>query len=491
MHHVASRGKSSRLSIFLAYSVAGLLLASTMVAGQQQPAQAAACGSGSAPTGSGTSGSPYQIATKENLYWISATSASWSNKYFTQTADIDLGGCDFTPIASGSSITGEYDGNGFTISGLSIDSTDSEVGLFANSFGPFSIKNLGLVNASVITRNTGTSNSVGAVLGEANNFSGNITVSEVFVSGVVRATTASNHAGGIIGEARERSQGYSITLSNSNSSASVRTLSGGAGGLIGNSNMAADNSSVIITDSFAIGLITVDSDSTRERGLVGNSAQPNRLVVTNTFWDSDTTGASSGSPLTPDIGSPKTTAELNSLSTFSTWDIVDGWEEFNFDSPSNYWGICADVNDGYPFLLWQYTSDPCPAGDSSSSSSAEASAGVPGIFLYVAGPVGRTVGHSPVYYGADRVAATSEYEVRILSISTRNPMVASLASGELPINGSLPSTMVRLPQLEPGTYLVRMTGKHTTGRTLELTAQITVGPKGTFTAIGPNIPIIR
>lgn len=364
MYSAISRGQRSKLNIFLSYSLTGLLLASALVAGQQQPAQAAVCGSGSAPTGSGTSGSPYQISTKENLFWISATSASWTNKYFTQTADIDLGGCDFTPIASGSYISGEYDGNGFTISGLSIDSTDSEVGLFAISYGPFSVKNLGLVNASVISRNAGTTNSVGAVLGEASSFSGDVIVSEVFVSGSVRVSTSQNYAGGIIGEARDRQQGNSITLSNSYSTASVRALDGGAGGLIGNSVMAIDNNSVIVTNSFAVGLVTVDSDTARERGLIGNTVM-NRPVVTDTFWDSDTSGASSGSPLTPDLGSPKTTAELNLLSTFSTWDIVDGWEAFSFSSPSDYWGICADVNDGYPFLLWQYTSHPCSAGSSS------------------------------------------------------------------------------------------------------------------------------
>jgi hypothetical protein len=41
-----------------------------------------------APSGSGTSGSPYQIASLENIYWITQNSSSWSS-YFQQTADID------------------------------------------------------------------------------------------------------------------------------------------------------------------------------------------------------------------------------------------------------------------------------------------------------------------------------------------------------------------------------------------------------------------
>jgi len=35
------------------------------------------------PSGNGTSGSPYQIATLNNLYWVTQNSASWS-KYLQQ-----------------------------------------------------------------------------------------------------------------------------------------------------------------------------------------------------------------------------------------------------------------------------------------------------------------------------------------------------------------------------------------------------------------------
>jgi hypothetical protein len=43
------------------------------------------------PAGSGTSGSPYQIAIWQNLYWLSQTSGAW-DKYFEQTADITFPG---------------------------------------------------------------------------------------------------------------------------------------------------------------------------------------------------------------------------------------------------------------------------------------------------------------------------------------------------------------------------------------------------------------
>jgi outer membrane protein OmpA-like peptidoglycan-associated protein len=69
---------------------------------------------------------------------------------------------------------------------------------------------------------------------------------------------------------------------------------------------------------------------------------------------------------------------MKALATFSAgvnrWSIVDGWEPFSTTStPAKIWGICSRVNDGYPFLLWEYTTDPCtvtpPPSDSGSGSS--------------------------------------------------------------------------------------------------------------------------
>ena len=40
------------------------------------------------PSGSGTSGNPYQVDSLPNLYWITQNSSLW-NKHFLQTADID------------------------------------------------------------------------------------------------------------------------------------------------------------------------------------------------------------------------------------------------------------------------------------------------------------------------------------------------------------------------------------------------------------------
>ena len=127
-----------------------------------------------------------------------------------------------------------------------------------------------------------------------------------------------------------------------------------------------------------------------------------------------------------------------------------------------------------------------PAG----SSSASPDAGVPGIFLAVAGPVGRSASEAPIYYGADRVAVTSTYLLTVTRVANVTPTITSLAEGTINANGSF-SSMTRLPALTPGVYNVKMVGTHTNGSTLQLTSQITIGGAGEFTSIGANIPVIR
>ena len=51
------------------------------------------------------------------------------------------------------------------------------------------------------------------------------------------------------------------------------------------------------------------------------------------------------------------------------------------------------------------------------SVTASSEAGVPGIYLYVAGPLGRSAQGSPVYYGSDRVAVASTYVLTVTSVS--------------------------------------------------------------------------
>ena len=130
------------------------------------------------------------------------------------------------------------------------------------------------------------------------------------------------------------------------------------------------------------------------------------------------------------------------------------------------------------------------SSSSSSSSSSNADAGVPGIFLTVAGPVGRSASGSPIYFGADRVSVTSTYLLTVTRVSNIAPTITTLAEGTIDADGSF-SSMTRLPALTPGVYNVQMVGTHVNGSTLQLTSQVTIGGVGQFTSIGANIPVIK
>ena len=123
--------------------------------------------------------------------------------------------------------------------------------------------------------------------------------------------------------------------------------------------------------------------------------------------------------------------------------------------------------------------------ETESSSSAEA-AGTPGIYLHVAGPVGRMAEGSPVYYGSDRVAITSTYLLTITNQSA-NTTSRVLAEGVVDARGNLEARAL-LPALQPGDYDVVFQGKHRGGAGLRLTARITVGDAGQIATLGPNIP---
>lgn len=122
-----------------------------------------------------------------------------------------------------------------------------------------------------------------------------------------------------------------------------------------------------------------------------------------------------------------------------------------------------------------------------SVSEAVSVAGTPGIYLHVAGPVGRAAEGSPVYYGSDRVAHASTYLLSIRSDSGATQHI--LGSGTVDARGNL-EAMVRLPALSPGRYDVVLTGQHLGGHGLSLSSAIVVTPQGQIGSVGANIPSI-
>jgi hypothetical protein len=119
-------------------------------------------------------------------------------------------------------------------------------------------------------------------------------------------------------------------------------------------------------------------------------------------------------------------------------------------------------------------------------------AGAPGIYLHVAGPVGRQVEGSPVYYGSDRVLHASTFLLKLTPVGSgpgqsQSQSTIILASGSVDARGDLESRVV-LPAFSPGTYDVVFSARHLGGHGLRLTARIVVGEGGDYRQIAANIP---
>ncbi|MBT3983815.1 MAG: hypothetical protein HOE90_20840 [Bacteriovoracaceae bacterium] len=128
-------------------------------------------------TGAGTSAvDPYLIDTKEKLAGI----ASDLTSYYKLTANIDLSCSQWTPLGSAASkFTGEFNGDGKTISYLTIEAAGVDYqGLFGYGYGG-DISSLGVIDAYV--DGTGR-NKVGILMGMAENQND---IDDVFVTGHV------------------------------------------------------------------------------------------------------------------------------------------------------------------------------------------------------------------------------------------------------------------------------------------------------------------
>lgn len=301
-------------------------------------------------TGDGTTNTPYQIAQKNHINWIKSNSASW-DKSFLQIANIDASGTSswnsgiglFLIGNSTTKFTGTYDGGGYTISNLSHTAANlgNNAGLFGYNYGA-TIKNLGLISITITaSSNTGAiagcvdhstiiSNcySSGAIIG--NQVVGGIvglTRVSSLISGCYSSGTVSGYSdlGGIVGFNDEGTILINC-YSRANISANAPSI-GNAGGLVG------FLISSTILNSYSTGTVSVNGGYIG--GLVGRIS--GTVVVTNSFWDTETSGQA-----TSYGGTGKTTTEMKTQSTFTN----AGWD---FTSP--IWAIAGGTNDGYPNLL--------------------------------------------------------------------------------------------------------------------------------------------
>ena len=260
--------------------------------------------------GTGTAEDPYQIANGAQLAYLASSvngGETYEDKYFVLTANIDLNGLPWTPIANSFSdallggsnyrvFAGNFDGKGYTISNVSIGSEttplESDVfGLFGATEGKISNLNLDTVSIHGVAKIA----SIGAVVGFAGGLVGSsggsienchVTglamdmsapsnvyaaaywvgglvgaldgaqlINECSVSGSITEKAGKGSIGGLIGELGKAAK---ITYSRSDVTVNVKADSrGGAnvGGFIGKGNGKTD-AETIIRNCYATGNVT-------------------------------------------------------------------------------------------------------------------------------------------------------------------------------------------------------------------------------------------
>ncbi len=174
-------------------------------------------------TGDGSAASPFGITTAEELEklaaLVNANNATYNAAYYRLGANIDLSSIsNWTPIGTQSNpFKGTFDGNGKTISNMTIDNSS---GIFQGLFGKIDgavIEKLGVTDVALITFNNS-----GGIAG----FVTSSSITNCYTTGSVRGT--SYVIGGIAGYVSTNS-----TISNCYSTCNVTGGSGYAGGIAG------------------------------------------------------------------------------------------------------------------------------------------------------------------------------------------------------------------------------------------------------------------
>ncbi len=280
----------------------------------------------------GTQAKPYEIATGAQLAYLAQqvnAGTAYADDYFVLTADIDLDDNLWTPIgqfANGGAdlpFEGNFDGKGFTVSGLSITARTTD----NNNYGLF-----GHVSAANI-----------------NNLrvEGTITMS---------AAVGNTYAGGLVGYVVDNS-----IISNCSSAVDVTvSLTSGYVAVVG--SLVGDNESAAITNCYATGDAAASGGTNNYAGgLVGRN---NGGTVSNSYWNSDAL-QNIGNPAVaqdPKLGigyddSAQTTTAMTA-NQMKSWDFIDTLNANvaanNADSantPWFYWTLNADLNNGLPVFL--------------------------------------------------------------------------------------------------------------------------------------------
>ena len=259
----------------------------------------------------------YKICTTEDLIQLAAMANDYKtgNCTFVLANDIDLSTVDnWTPIGDGYAFGGTFDGNGYTISNLKINTTNNPTGLFGWTTG--TIKNLGVENVNI----TGASD-VGGLIGKAAG-----TVSNCYTTGSVVMASYTTDSGGtaVVSDAGGLVGTNFGKIIDCYSEANVTGDGNIVGGLVGYSSgdgiircYAAGNVSgkgyvgglagrayCTVEDSYSMGTVYGDF---YEGGLIGETSST--AVLTNCYWNQSTSRMQNG------IGNNKASTTVTGVAT--------------------------------------------------------------------------------------------------------------------------------------------------------------------------------
>ncbi len=318
--------------------------------------------------GAGTAADPYQISTSDELSNLSSLvngnvrdasngNALYASLHYKLISDIDLGSVQWVPIGKsmeGVNFKGTFDGNGKTISNLTIGQPETPIqgSWYLGLFGyvrDATIRNIGLENVGIYSFASNNGQGVrsdyittGCLIGE----SFRSTIENCYAQGVI-STGANgdypNYAGGLIGEDMYSTiANCYATLEASIDSRTTR--SSAVGGLMGYIGIDSN-----VQNCYGILQMHGDTTYVRAGGFAADRTKNYNSYVSKCYYNSDleSNGLAYGNA-SPIYG--KTSEELREASFISilnsnTLSLIEGGKEELVS-----WKFVANKNNGYPMI---------------------------------------------------------------------------------------------------------------------------------------------
>ena len=243
------------------------------------------------------------------------------------TADINLTTyTNWDPIGDHvNRYTGDFNGNGFTVSNMTITGTGHRIGLFATISSAARIESVGVIDASVTSTNA--TGYAGALVGDS--------AGVIVACWSTGSVTATNYVGGLVG-----SSSGSITSSYSHASVTgTAAQAAHVGGLLGAS------SSSTVRNSYSIGLVSRTGTNVNVGGLIGSGGAHD---APGSYWNTTTSMWSSSAGSMTAVG--RNTTQLQSPVGYgaSSSDTYYGWN-IDLDNADNDNDRTTGVDDPWYF----------------------------------------------------------------------------------------------------------------------------------------------